>query len=178
GLFAAFDGLRTELLGETLDTAFGVDQLLPSGEKRMAIRADFQVKLGLGRPCFPRVAAGTPRFHIVVFGMDALFHDENSLQETVIIAPAHARQAFGPRLWAFARRLRRWVMSGNRRQATARSRKARLATRDCRQTEPTGSHTSDPTADPGVRRRWPQGLDVRRWLEGSARRWSSFSCLE
>src|SRR2546423_1190450 len=41
GLFTAGHGLRAELLGEALDAAFGVDQLLPAGEERVTVRADF-----------------------------------------------------------------------------------------------------------------------------------------
>jgi hypothetical protein len=67
--------LRTVLLGEALDPTLGVNQLLPSGEERMALRADFEVEILLGRPGFPRRAAGAVDGHLFVLGMDVLFHD-------------------------------------------------------------------------------------------------------
>ena len=49
GRLAALGGLSAEPLGETLDAAFRVDQLLPSGKERVAVVADLEVQLLLGR---------------------------------------------------------------------------------------------------------------------------------
>ena len=68
--------LRAELLGEPLDAAFGVEQLLLAGEERVAARADFQVQLGLGRPGLPRRAARAARLDVVVLGVNAFLHSE------------------------------------------------------------------------------------------------------
>src|SRR5262245_6533989 len=65
-LLAALDGLRAVLLGEALDAAFGVDQLLAAREERMTFRADLEVQLVLGRSRFPRRAARAPGGHFVI----------------------------------------------------------------------------------------------------------------
>src|SRR5688572_23982654 len=57
GSLPAFGGLGAETLGETLDPALGIDQLLAAGEERMAVIADFKVQLRLRRPRLPGRAA-------------------------------------------------------------------------------------------------------------------------
>ena len=54
GGLALLDRLRAELLGEAVDTAFGVDQLLAAREERVAVGADVEVQFLAG-------AAGLPR---------------------------------------------------------------------------------------------------------------------
>jgi len=73
--------LRAELLGEALHAAFGIDQLLPAREERVAIRADFEVQLRLGRPGFPGIAARAARLDLVIFRMNAFFHDETPFRK-------------------------------------------------------------------------------------------------
>src|SRR5436305_992678 len=73
---AGMGGLRAILLREAFDAAFGVDQLLPSGEERMAVRADFQVQIGLGRARLPCRAARAPDFDFVVFRVNSFPHSE------------------------------------------------------------------------------------------------------
>jgi hypothetical protein len=58
--FAAGHRLCAKLLGKPLDAPFGVHQLLPSREERMAVRADFQVQLFLGGSGLPGRTAGAP----------------------------------------------------------------------------------------------------------------------
>ena len=71
---AALGRLRAEPLGEPLDAAFGVDQLLPAGEERVAVVADFEVQLRLGRPGLPRRAARAARLDLVVLGVNPFLH--------------------------------------------------------------------------------------------------------
>src|SRR3954466_14714499 len=71
---AALRGLHAETLGEALDAAFGVDQLLPAGEKRMAVVADFEVQLRLGGPGLPRRAARATRLDLVVLRVNPFLH--------------------------------------------------------------------------------------------------------
>ena len=66
-LLPLLDGLRAVLLREPLDAAFRVDQLLAAREERVAVRADFQVQLGLGRARLPRRAARAARLDVEVF---------------------------------------------------------------------------------------------------------------
>ena len=54
GDLALLDRLRAELLGEAVNAAFGVDQLLAAREERVALRADVEVQILAG-------AAGLPR---------------------------------------------------------------------------------------------------------------------
>src|SRR5258706_2931696 len=61
-------------LRKPLDAAFGIDQLLPAREERVAVRADFEVQFRLGRPRLPRVAARAARDDVVVLGMNAFLH--------------------------------------------------------------------------------------------------------
>ena len=85
GLFTAGHRLRTELLGEALDAAFGVDQLLPAREERVTVRADFEMQLLLGRSRLPRRTAGAPCLDLIIFGMNGFLHDETPFKKTLII---------------------------------------------------------------------------------------------
>src|SRR5262245_33726226 len=67
--------LGPELLREPLDPAFRVDELLPAGEERVAIRADFEVQLLLGRPGLPSIAAGASSLDVVVLRVDTWLHN-------------------------------------------------------------------------------------------------------
>src|SRR6188474_2930688 len=78
---SAGDRLSAELLREPLDAAFRVDQLLPAREERMAVRADFQVQLFLGRPGLPGRPAGAPGLYLVILGMNAFLHDKAPLEK-------------------------------------------------------------------------------------------------
>src|SRR5262245_19854574 len=73
GSGAGFFLLRVFLL-ESFDATRGIDQLLFAGEKRMAIRANFNVDLFFGRTRRARGAAGAHDLTFDVFGMNAFFH--------------------------------------------------------------------------------------------------------
>src|SRR4051812_26745539 len=73
---AALGRLRPELLREPLDAPFGVEQLLPAGEKRMAVRADFEVQLGFGRLRLPGGAAGAARLDVEILRVNPFLHGE------------------------------------------------------------------------------------------------------
>jgi hypothetical protein len=77
GLLCSLPALRrlgAEPLREPLDPPFGIDQLLAAGEERMAIIADFEVQLRLGRPRLPRRAACAPDFDLVVLRVNPFLH--------------------------------------------------------------------------------------------------------
>src|SRR5690348_791956 len=76
GFLAALRRLRTELLGEPFDPAFRIDQLLPAGEERVAVRADFEVKFGLGRAGLPGRPARAARLDVEVLRVDGFLHCE------------------------------------------------------------------------------------------------------
>jgi hypothetical protein len=59
---------------EALHAAGGVDQLLLAGEERVAVVADLQPQLVLGRLRLEGVAAGTDGGHRVQLGVDVLLH--------------------------------------------------------------------------------------------------------
>ena len=65
------------LLGEALDAAGGVNQLLFAREEGMAVRADFHAqRVALdGRACCEIVAAGAVHGDGVIVGVDTGFHD-------------------------------------------------------------------------------------------------------
>ena len=65
------------LLGEALDAAGGVNQLLLAGEKGMAARADFDVQLVAldGRTSLEVMAAGTVHSYSVIVGVNTGFHE-------------------------------------------------------------------------------------------------------
>src|SRR5712664_2112502 len=72
-----FGGGVGVLLGEALDTAGGVNELLLASEERMAIRADFDIQLvALDRRTSREiVAAGAVHCYGVIVGVDTGFHE-------------------------------------------------------------------------------------------------------
>ena len=62
------------LLTEPFDPAGGVDQFLFSGEKRMALRTNFDPDILLGRTDCNLVTAGTLDGRLEITGMDVCFH--------------------------------------------------------------------------------------------------------
>src|SRR6266850_895054 len=74
---------------EAIDAAGRIDQLLLAGEERMALRADLDAQLFLGRAGGPRLAAGAMHLNLVVLGMDLCFHEfkpRSDKRETASIA--------------------------------------------------------------------------------------------
>ena len=59
---------------ETLHTTSGIDDLLLTREKRMAVGADFNVQFVFGRPGVDHVATKTSDGAVDVFRMNILFH--------------------------------------------------------------------------------------------------------
>ena len=72
--FPAFGRLNTKPLRESLDPPFCIDQLLTPGEERVAIVADLQVELRLGRPGFPRRTARAAGLDLMVLRVDPFLH--------------------------------------------------------------------------------------------------------
>src|SRR5229473_3086801 len=84
-LLAALRRLGAKLLRKALHSAFGVDELLPAGEERVAVRADFEVQLLLGRAGLPCRPARAARLNLVILRVDAFFHNR-LLGQTLSIA--------------------------------------------------------------------------------------------
>ena len=61
-------------LGELLDAACRVEQLLLAGKERMAIGADFHMDIGLGRAGKYGIAARAENRTLAVLGMGILLH--------------------------------------------------------------------------------------------------------
>ena len=59
---------------ESVHATSRIYQFLLAGKERVAIGADFQVKLWLGRARFPRCAARAARFDVEVFRVDSFLH--------------------------------------------------------------------------------------------------------
>ena len=59
---------------ELVDPARGIDELLFAGEERVALGADADADLRLGRFGFPYFAARADDLRVFVFRMDFLFH--------------------------------------------------------------------------------------------------------
>src|SRR5688572_19712644 len=74
GGLAALGRLRAEALREPLDAAFRIDELLAAREERVAVIADFEVQLRLGRPGVPGRAAGAAGLDLVVLGVNPFLH--------------------------------------------------------------------------------------------------------
>src|SRR6185295_17884405 len=74
GGLAAFGRLSAESFREPLHAPFRINQLLPPGEERVAVVADFEVELRFGRPGLPGGAARTARLDFVVLRMNPLLH--------------------------------------------------------------------------------------------------------
>jgi hypothetical protein len=66
--------LLSILLLEAFNATRRINQLLLTGKERMAVRADFDVNLLLGRTCRPGCAAGANDVTFLIFGMDTWFH--------------------------------------------------------------------------------------------------------
>ena len=101
-------GLRAELLVEPLDAAFGVDQLLTSGEERMAVRADFEVELGFRRARLEGVAARAASLDLLVLRVNPFLHClllRGWWKRKLYTTPA-AGQLHGPQL----RGRERWIV--------------------------------------------------------------------
>jgi len=64
----------TELLVETIYSSACIDQLLLAGEKRMALRANFNGDVLFGRTGFNNLTARTFDSSGTVIGMDSSFH--------------------------------------------------------------------------------------------------------
>ena len=68
-----------QLFHEAVDAAFGIYQLLPAGEKWMAVRADFHAQVTLVRGAsFKGAAAGADHVDFVVGGMNSGFHSNKN----------------------------------------------------------------------------------------------------
>ena len=66
--------LQAETLVKTIDTSTGVNQLLLAGIERVALGADFNTDILLGRAGGKSVTAGAADGGLLVFGMDAFSH--------------------------------------------------------------------------------------------------------
>src|SRR5579885_1994912 len=66
--------LRVALL-EAIDATGGVDELLLAGEERMALRADLDAELLLGRARRPGFTASAVDLNLLILRMDFCFHD-------------------------------------------------------------------------------------------------------
>src|SRR5262245_35345014 len=69
-------GGRLVALLEALDAAGRVDQLLLAGEERVALRADLEPQLGVGRPGLERLPAGAGDGDHVVLGVNPALHGD------------------------------------------------------------------------------------------------------
>ena len=59
---------------EAVYTSAGIDELLLAREKRMALGANINTKILLGRGSLDNLAASTTDRCFLILGMDALFH--------------------------------------------------------------------------------------------------------
>src|SRR5689334_2636900 len=62
------------LIDEALDAAFSVDQLVLAREERMAIRANFDLDVGLGGAGLDDITASAAHGRLNVLRMNSLFH--------------------------------------------------------------------------------------------------------
>src|SRR5271155_496811 len=90
-------------LGEAFDATGGVDELLLSGEERVAIGADFDVKLFAldGRACGEVVAAGAVHGYGVIIGVDTGLHGKLHS----VASGLHGPPEESPNGWPYCRRL-------------------------------------------------------------------------
>jgi len=65
---------ETELLLETIYTSAGIHEFLLAREKRMALGANFNTDVALGRTGFDYLAAGTSDSSLLIVGMDSFLH--------------------------------------------------------------------------------------------------------
>ena len=73
--------LHTKPLLETVHAAAGIDELLFSGEERMAFRADFHADIALGGRGLDHFAAGAGDSRLLILGMNILFHSCHLFQK-------------------------------------------------------------------------------------------------
>ena len=66
--------LQTESLIETINTSTGVNQLLSAGIERVALGADFNLDVLLGRTGCKDVTASATNGCLFVIGMDTFLH--------------------------------------------------------------------------------------------------------
>ena len=62
------------LAHELVDATGSIDQFDLAGKERMAVGANFNADILLGRTCLKSIAAGAPYGCPVILGMDSLFH--------------------------------------------------------------------------------------------------------
>src|SRR6185437_1409338 len=77
-LFYPDDALLTllrVLLFEPLNASFSIDDLLCTGEERMAIGADIDADVTDGGTCLKRIPAGAVNRRLAVYRMNTLLHD-------------------------------------------------------------------------------------------------------
>ena len=79
--------LTAEALVEALNTSAGVNQLLLTSVERMALGANFDVDLGLGRTSLNDVAASTSDGAVNVVRMDTLFHSFHLISGSDLLGP-------------------------------------------------------------------------------------------
>ena len=65
---------ETELLLETIYTSAGIHEFLLAREKRMALGANFNTDIALGRTGLDYLAAGTSDRSLLVVGVDSFLH--------------------------------------------------------------------------------------------------------
>ena len=66
--------LQIESLVETINTSTGVNQLLLAGIERVALGADLNTDVLLGRTSSKDIATGTANGGLFVIGMDTFLH--------------------------------------------------------------------------------------------------------
>ncbi len=59
---------------EAIDTSAGIYQLLLAGKERMALRANFNTKIFLGRACDEGVATNASHSRLLILWMNSFFH--------------------------------------------------------------------------------------------------------
>jgi hypothetical protein len=79
--------LTAETLVEALNTSAGVDQLLLASVEGVALGANFDVDLGLGRTSLNDVAASTSDGAVNVVRMDTLFHSFHLISGSDLLGP-------------------------------------------------------------------------------------------
>ena len=93
---ALFDGLRAELLGEAVNAAFGVDQLLTAGEERMAARADIEMQVLAGAAGLPLGAARAMNGGFEVFRVRCLLSRLGSFRRDRGTRPTYRQSSETP----------------------------------------------------------------------------------
>ena len=94
--FALFDRLRAELLGEAVNAAFGVDQLLPAGEERVAAGANVEMQVLAGAAGLPLGAAGAMDGGFEIFRVDVGLHVRVPSAGTGALRPTYRHSSETP----------------------------------------------------------------------------------